>query len=216
MAIRISLCKDFTRTQWELPLEGPRLLIAWRESPPVGPGHAEDAVPATVQALFCQCMTRDHEVAWLGAAPDPEAGNHLLTPGFLEWPNRILRHLAGRPQDAWLLRSADPQTVSHLFDAAGFSWDQRGQLVVLIPPLTVFNPRAAQLLAAIGTPQRDALEVLWPLGAAYCILPGVDGCVAGVFAPDWQATDIFSSSLEAAARASGVGLDECDEESLTG
>ncbi len=212
----ISLCRHFTRTQWELPVDGPRLLITWRESPAVAPGDGDEAISGALRAVLCQSMTRDHEVAWFDGVIHPDAKNHLLTPGFLEWPNRIRRYLTRRPRDAWLLRSRDLSTVLRLFDATGFSWDQRGQMVLLFPPAASIDPEPAQLLAAIGTLQRGPLETFWPLGVAYCILPGVDGCVAGVYASDWNAIDAFIASLEAAAATSGVRLSECNEESLSG
>ncbi|TQV83769.1 hypothetical protein [Denitrobaculum tricleocarpae] len=212
MTTRLSICRDFAEKQWELPIDGPRLLIAWPEIP----GCEDEAVPGTVQNLLCRSMTSGHDVAWLGGEELSGVESRRLTPGLRAWPENIWRRLTGRPQDAWLLRSGDAARAERLFDAMGFCWSQRGQIALLIPPAISFEPERAQLLASIGTQKLAPLETLWSHGAAACVLPGVDGCVAGVYARNPQAIDGFTTTLKTIAAASDVKLEECEEANLFG
>ncbi len=212
MTTRLAICRDFAEKQWELPVDGPRLLIGWSESP----RREDEAVSRRVQTLLCRSMTSGHDVAWLGGEELSGVESRRLTPGLFAWPEHIWRRLTGRPHDVWLLRSGDAARIERLFDAMGFCWSQRGQIALLIPSAAGFEPERAQLLSLIATQQRAPLEALWSHGAIGCVLPGVDGCVAGVFARHPQAIDVFTTTLKTIAAASGVKLEEREEANLFG
>ena len=212
MEISVAFCRDFSGPQWELPTEGARLLIAWPELT-----TADNAgVPAVVQALLCHSMTSGHDVVWLSGEELPDRDARALKPSLREGPGWAWRRLTGRPHEVRLCRSGDLPRVRQLFNAPGFCWDQRGQIAMLVPPAAPFAPERVELLAAIGTQRLMALEPLYAQGAACILLPGVDGCVAGLYAPDADAVDSFADRLGACAAACGIQLKEVGEPELPG
>lgn len=212
MEISVVICRAFSAPQWELPPEGARLLIAWPELAAAD----NDAVPAVVQALLCHSMTSSHDVTWLSGDKLPDSDARALKPSLREGPDWAWRRLTGRPHEVRLCRSGDLPRVRQLFNAPGFCWSQRGQIAMLVPPGAAFAPERVELLAAIGTERLMALDSLYAQGAAYILLPGVDGCVAGLHAPLTDAIDSFVATLKTCAAACGIQLKEVSEQDLLG
>lgn len=106
-----------------------------------------------------------------------------------------------------LRATTDPSVAARLFDAQGFPWEQRGQVVFLSadratpPPLTY-----RQVMEAFhGHPPLDGQALRRNAGITAAVFAGVDGDFVEMHAFDDATWNGLVGALEAEARGRGLG-----------
>lgn len=193
---RVSFCRDFRESFWELPLRVPP---AWRRGLLGWNGFDRDADGVPVAHLLAAALVRNALVTF-PVGIRPPLGDRFLRP--------LIRRRWCVGRHFFFIHTTEVDVARSLFDVDCFDWTQGGQFVFL-SPVGVAAPLLTE--AELDPSDEPDFDRLAARGVTGLVLAGVDGVVAGLYASEEALRSSVVESLQAACKAMGAEWCDVDE-----